>query len=351
MHCKRIATAVITLLAASAFSHAAIGGETTLAAKIFVDVTNIDFHDSDIERLDVSDTGLDVKRVYLIVDHTFDDVWSANLTTDFQYLRDAHFTNFYVKKAYLQGKFSKAAVFRVGSADLPWIPFVESYYGYRYVEKTIVDRLKFGTSADWGLHLGGEAGENGAFKYATSVVNGAGYQHPARTASLGFAGRIGFAPIKGMIIAVGGYSGKLGNDRDAAATYHTATRTDLMIAYAGSTFRAGVEYFHASNWLNVLTVASDTTDGWSTWGSASLNDRFSVFARYDRANLSNNLDRAAENAYSHAGIEYQVSKGFKLAAVYKHGTTDRTAGSAENDNLHTANLRTNEIGLWAEVKF
>ena len=33
-------------------------------------------------------TGFDIKRFYLIVDHKFDNIWSANLTTDAQYLSD-----------------------------------------------------------------------------------------------------------------------------------------------------------------------------------------------------------------------------------------------------------------------
>lgn len=351
MRCQSISTAIIAALAATALSAPTNAGETRLSSKMFFDFTNIDQNDSDSGKTDASGIGLDVKRFYFGVDHPFDDVWSGNLTTDFQYAQDDGLTNVYVKKAYLQGRFSKAAVLRIGSAGLPWIPFVEDYYGYRYVENTLVDRLKFGTSADWGLHLGGKLGQSGAFNYAASIVNGAGYKDPDRSESVDFEARVGFAPVEGIILALGGYSGKLGKQRATVDIFHTAKRADALVAYANKTFRVGAEYFRASNWNTVLTPAGDSADGWSVWASAALNDKFAVFARYDRADLSNHLDSAAEDTYYNAGVEYQLIKGFKLAAVYKHTQRDHTAGTPADNDLQTTNRRSNEIGIWGEVKF
>ncbi len=38
----------------------------------------------------------------------------------------------FIKKAYLQAKYDPAFTIRLGAADLPWVPFVEGIYGYRY---------------------------------------------------------------------------------------------------------------------------------------------------------------------------------------------------------------------------
>ncbi|MDB6160467.1 MAG: porin [Gammaproteobacteria bacterium] len=35
---------------------------------------------------------------------------------------------------------------------MPWDPFAESLYAYRYVEKTITDRLGYSNTTDWGLN-------------------------------------------------------------------------------------------------------------------------------------------------------------------------------------------------------
>src|SRR5690348_17483462 len=92
---------------------------------MFADFTNID-QTSNGTKTDASGTGLDVKRFYLSVDHKFDDIWSANLTTDFNYVSNDGETQLFVKKAYLQGTFDKLATLRVGSANMAWIPFVRS---------------------------------------------------------------------------------------------------------------------------------------------------------------------------------------------------------------------------------
>lgn len=240
---------------------------TTLSGKMFFDFTSIDDKNSDKGKSDKSGIGMDVKRFYLGIDHQFNDIWSANLTTDFNYVSNDGQTNLFVKKAYVQGKFDQAAVFRIGSSDLPWIPFVEKYYGFRYVENVLTDRLKYGTSADWGLHLGGDIGASKSLNYAVSVVNGNGYKNPGRSKGVDFEGRVGFVPFENMIVAVGGYSGHRGQETENIDAQHTATRGDFMVAYASKDFRVGAEYFTAKNWNNVRTLSSDKADGYSLWGS------------------------------------------------------------------------------------
>lgn len=343
------ASLAIALSGMAVTAHAAEPGETKLSGRMYFDFTNIDQKHSDTGKTDASGIGLDVKRFYLQVDHQFDDVWSATLVTDFNYVSNDGQTNLFVKKAYVQGKFSQAAVFRVGSADMPWIPFVESYYGFRYVENTLVDRLKYGNSADWGLHLGGDIGQGKSFNYAVSAVSGAGYKNPSRSKGMDIEGRVGFVPMEGMVIALGGYSGKRGQETENVEAFNTASRADAMVAYAKDNIRVGGEYFQAKNWGNVLTPVTDKADGWSVWGSVGVSEGMTVFARYDKANLSKDIDPDAKNTYYNAGVEFQVTKGFKLAAVYKHQKGENTAGTPLP--IHVADVTTNEIGVWGEVRF
>jgi hypothetical protein len=323
--------------------------DTTLNGKMYVDFTNIDQKNSDTGKTAASGTGLDVKRFYLSVTHNFDDIWSANLTTDFNYVGSDGETNLFVKKAYVQGKFDQAAVLRLGSADMPWIPFVENVYGYRYVENTLIDRLKYGNSADWGVHLGGDVGASKSVNYAVSVVNGNGYKNPGRSKGVDVEGRVGFVPFENMTVAVGGYSGKLGKDVQGVQSTNNATRGDVLVAYASKQFRLGAEYFTASNWNNVLTPFKDKADGYSVWGSVAVADGVSLFARYDSAKLSEDLDREAKNSYYNAGVEFQITKGFKLAGVWKHEKGDRSVTTPAP--AHVQNVKTNEIGVFGEVAF
>ncbi|MFK2905174.1 carbohydrate porin [Dyella ginsengisoli] len=322
---------------------------TTIGGKMYVDFTNIDQKNSDTGKTAASGTGLDVKRFYLSVTHNFDDIWSANLTTDFNYVGSDGETNLFVKKAYVQGKFDQAAVLRLGSADMPWIPFVENYYGFRYVENTLTDRLKYANSADWGIHLGGDIGESKSVNYAVSVVNGNGYKNPSRSKGVDVEGRVGFVPFENTIVAVGGYSGKLGKDVQGVPSTNTATRGDVLIAYASKQFRVGAEYFTAKNWNNVLTPFTDKADGYSVWGSVAVADGVNLFARYDNAKLSKDRDHDAKDSYYNAGVEFQITKGFKLAGVWKHEKADKTVGTPVPP--HVQNVKTNEIGVFGEVAF
>lgn len=322
---------------------------TSLSGKMYFDFTNISDKNSDKGKTDKSGFGLDVKRFYLGINHKFNDVWSANLTTDFNYASAIGQTSLYVKKAYVQAKFDDAAVLRIGSADLPWVPFAENLYGFRYVENTLIDRLKYGTSADWGLHMGGDVGASKSLNYAVSVINGGGYKNPSRSKGVDFEGRVGFVPFQNMVVAVGGYNGKLGKEVESTVGSNTAQRGDLLVAYADDSFRLGAEYFTAKNWNNVLSPLTDKADGYSLWGSVALSDTISIFARYDNASLSKNLDRKAKDTYYNLGLQYQVTKGFKLAGVWKHEDGDKSVTTPLP--AHVQNVKTNEIGVWGEVAF
>ncbi|MEO9078939.1 MAG: porin [Rhodanobacter sp.] len=322
---------------------------TTVGGKMYFDFSNIDQTNSKTGKTNASGTGIDVKRFYLSVTHKFNDIWSANLTTDFNYVSNDGETNLYVKKAYVQGKFDQAAVLRIGSTDMPWIPFVENYYGFRYIEPTLTDRLKYANSADWGLHLSGDLGHNKSLNYAVSAVNGNGYKNPSRSNSVDVEGRVGFVPFKNMVVAVGGYTGERGQGLENVDTIHTAQRFDVLVAYAGAGFRAGGEYFSAKNWSSVLTPLADKADGYSLWSSVNLPAKFSLFARYDHTSLSKNINPSAKNVYYNAGLQYEVTKGFQLALVYKH----EKGGISGNVPLPLplANVKTNEVGVFGQVAF
>ena len=321
---------------------AKVVNDTQLSGKMFFDLTNIDQTNRGVKS-NASGVGFDVKRFYLGVNHKFDDTWSVNLTTDFQYVSSLDSAaDIYVKKAYIQGKFSDALVVRAGSADLPWVPFAENYYGYRYVENTLIDRLKFGTSADWGLHAGGELADK-RLNYAVSAVNGGGYKNPSRSQSMDFEGRVGFVPVEGMVVAVGAYSGKLGKETQNVNALHTATRADVMVAYAKDAFRVGGEYFRANNWNNVLSAAADNAEGYSLWGSWGFGKSgITAFARYDNADLSKKINPSLKDTYYNVGVEFPIRKGVKLAAVYKK---ENKKDNAKIDQ------KTQEIGMWGEIAF
>lgn len=334
----------------------------------------------------VNGTGFDVKRFYLTVDHKFNDVWSSNLTTDFSYIGNISSSsgtvNFgstilFVKKAYVQGRFDNLFTVRFGAADMPWIPFVEKWYGYRFVENTITDRSfeggrsggtataggvgAFGNSSDWGIHaLGATTGEN-SVSYQVSVVNGRGYRNLSRSKSVDTEARIGYSPIEQMVVAVGGYSGKRGYETDGGAPTRTATRGDALLAWRDTSWGVGGEYFHTENWDDILKfqgvgagtgIASGTTkdkaDGYSLWTDWRFIDQWAAFARYDDVDYKyENLvgvQQKIKDKYWNGGVSYDVLKNMRLALVYKHNKLDGPVATPYH-------YKTNEVGVWGMLTF
>ena len=334
---------------------------TTIGGRAFFNVSNI--HQSSVDLLGnktqsaQNGTQSELKRFYLIVDHKFSDVFSANLTTDFRYNANgvSKDTSVFVKNAYLQAKLSPALFVRVGEAPLPWAPFVEGLYGYRFVENTLIDRTKFGTTTDWGVHAGGSLG-NGLVTYAVSAINGQGYKTLSRSSdTIDLEGRIGVNPIKEVALGVGGYAGKLGKSAanlPGTATPHTAERLNAVAAYTDKRVRAGVEYFTAKNWNTVTTASSDRSDGWSAFGSFAFTPAISMFGRYDWLKPSKDLNPLFKDHYFNAGVDYKPIPPIDLALVYKRERANHGLLSTANGTIGGPAYGTyDEFGLFGQFAF
>lgn len=320
-------------------AQAADDASTNLSGRIYWD-----FSDKTIKKDGVnqpgSGYGFDVTRFYLGVDHKFDDTWLLDLTTDFSYDSAHGKTDLFVKKAFIEGNFDPLFKLRLGSADMPWIPYVEDAYGFRYVEKTIIDRFGFGNSADWGAHA---QGKQGIFDYQLSAVNGAGFSNVSgRSKRIDYEARLGLHPLEGMILAAGLYNGKLGQSQEGTNAPHTNTRYDALLAYVGHGARAGFEYFQSKNPKAAnITGTEDKADGYSVFASYEVYKPVTVFGRYDWTKLSKDVDPSKKDTYFNVGAEYAVRKGVRFSLVYKW---DRVKSD-------TTQTKTDEIGLFSEVRF
>ena len=372
-----VSLAVSAALVAPLAAHAD-AGDTTIGGTMFVDFTSVNSQNNGTD-VDPNGFGLDMKRGYLVVNHTFDDVWSANLTTDFNFasFKDASTctvtggavgetcsvttttttpeTQLFVKKLYVQGKFSDTMVLRIGSSDMPWIPYAEGVYGYRFVENTLIDRngvlggyKAFGNSADWGVNLNGDGG---MWNYSASIVNGNGYKNPSRSKTMDFEGRLGFVPVDGLIIGVGYYTGDLGQDTEAAeaanvgVSKNTANRTDALVAWKASGLTVGLEYFTASNFGSklIFTNTTDKADGYSVYGSYDFpGTQFGVFGRYDNVKPSKDVDTSLQDKYYNAGLAIKSNANITWAFAYKSEKLTDSAG---------LDLKDSEFGVWAQIKY
>ncbi len=350
--------------AAAAAPAAAVPGwvkDTKISGKAYFNVSHINNTHTDLLGDTVDDaengTATELKRFYFQVDHKFNNIFSARFRTDMRYGTNGVNNDVlvYIKNAYLQATLAPELWVKVGVADLPWVPYVEDRYGYRFIENVLIDRTKFGTSADYGVHVGGEFG-HGLVDYQVSAVNGAGYKTLSRNSdTIDLSGRIGVHPIKPITLAVGGYTGKLGKSNAVlpdTATPHTANRFDALAAYDDSRVSAGVEYFYAKNWTTVNSALTDKAHGWSAFGAFKFTPQIAVFGRYDWVRPSQDLNPDLKEQYFNVGLDYKPIAPLDLALVYKHDranngfvkTSNGTIGGLDHGNY-------DEFGLWGQFVF
>ncbi len=354
--------------------------ETKLSGRVFADFSLKDYRIGDIKTND-SGYGIDVKRFYAGVAHTFDANWSASFVADIgdkgnaagckpttitAAVVDADGTvrnhqivvpctvtggdnkryDVFAKNAYIQYKFSDAAMIRLGAAGNPWISYAEELYGQRYLEPLLIDhdRLKYGDSADWGVHFLGKT-KDGLLNYALSAVNGLGYSDPKRTKRMDIEGRVGVQPIKGLNFGAGFYTGTRGKDLETTPAINTARRYDLVAAYVQDKFRVGVEYVTADNWnsVDVALPQTEKMEGYSAYGRVQVAPKLELFARYDSAKPDKNNLPNAKYWYLNGGVQYRFNKAMTGALVYKDETVETGVASAK--------FLGKEYGIYTEFRF
>jgi hypothetical protein len=328
--------------------------KTTIGGRLYADLSSKEIKDeaTGVKSSD-SGVGVDVKRFYFTATHDFNATWSALFQSDIGDVGAKRYDVF-VKKAFLQAKLDNAAIFRLGAADTPWVPFVEGIQGQRYLEQTITDSLSFGTSAEWGLHFLGKAAGN-MLGYAFTIGNGKGYSSPSRSKSVDFEGRVSLEPISGLTFAVGGYNGKRGNDTDAAPAKHTATRFNALANWVIGPVKVGGEYFTSDNWNRVTQTTEDSSDGYSGWLQFMVHPEWTLFGRYDAANPSKTLNSALKLTYYNLGVQWKPVKAVTGALAYKYA--DVKGGTLSTGNGTIGSTKTgfkgtyNEIGLWFSYDF
>jgi len=346
-------------------------GSTTITGKAFFNVSDINQTSTNLVGVKSDNiqngTQTELKRFYVGIDHKFNDIFSANITTDFRYNSNGTSKDVlvYVKKAFLQAKFSPAFTVRVGAADLPWVPFAEGVYGYRFVENTLIDRTKFGTSSDWGVHVLGSFANN-LVSYQVSAIDGNGYKTLTRSSdTLDLEGRISVNPIKPITLAVGGYTGKLGKSNDTVNTRHRAERFNALAAYTDKRIRAGIEYFRAENWNNISSAAeplpppvtdNDKSHGWSAFGSFAFTPKISVFGRYDWVKPTSftvaGTDGPVKDHYINAGVDYKPIAPLDFALVWKHERASNGFINTSNGNIGGLDRgKYDEVGLFGQLVF
>lgn len=308
---------------------------TDVSAQIFINASQLDR--GDVTSAD-EDPALDLKRTFITLDHRFNQNWSAQVTTDVQWLRNDDPSDVWLRHAYLQRSFGKGRWLRLGNAPTAWIQQESMREGYRYIDAGLIARTKMGAPADYGAHVQYVRGD---FTYAASIVTGAGFQRPRLGKRADVEMRLGWTPGKRLELAVGGYRGTRAQDAGHKPREHTARRWNAMASWVGERGRIGGQYFHADNWTRVTKPGDDDQRGWSAWASHQITPRYALFTRHDMTRMSLDIDPRMQERYHVIGVEWKPNRHLRLAAV----------GKRVLQEMANVRIESHEAGLWTQLAF
>lgn len=256
------------------------------------------------------------RRIYFTYDYSLTEDFSTRfrLEADQAALSSAGKISTFVKDAYLRWKniFGQSELF-VGVQPTPAFEISEGIWGYRSLEKTIMDLRGIVLSRDLGIALRGKADEGGMFSYWFLVAIGAG-NRPETDKYKRYYGNLQIKPLSGLTVTL---YGDLMARSDITDPFSTATPKarvsnsmltgSLFLGYTGvSNLRAGLEGYiqNTANEFNTGTaLVTRKGRGISLFASYGIANNIDIVGRYDH--FDPNTD----------GLSKGDSRGYLLGAV------------------------------------
>lgn len=162
----------------------------------------------------------------------------------------------------------------LGITPPPAFERAEDVWGYRSLEKTILDLEGLVSSRDFGLRFDGPVTEGGTVRYAVMYANNQTVA-PETDPYKRVYGQIEVRPTERLSFTVGGDYAGYGGERDHA------TRLSTFGGYSTTRFRVGLEGY----WARTARVDGEAqTDlGTSLFGAVQIAPRWEVVGRVDRS--------------------------------------------------------------------
>jgi hypothetical protein len=227
-------------------------------------------HNSDIE----DHNGFWFRRIYLTVDHTLNPTW--DLRVRFEHNSPGDFESSdkldpFLKDAYVRWKRSGHSLY-LGISGTPIWGVVEPFWGYRSVEKTVLDLQKLGSSRDFGVAFKGRFDEAGKVRYHAMFGTGSGTKGETNKGKKGQLS-IGFYPTKSWLIELYGDYEDRPDDTDRAVF-------QVFTGWQSEQGRVGLQVVRQHR--KIEDAESLDLDVVSVFGVWNASPRTAVLARYDR---------------------------------------------------------------------
>jgi hypothetical protein len=229
----------------------------------------------------------------------------------------------FVKDAFLDYRL-KGQDIQVGIISTPTWENVESFWGYRALEKTPCDLQKFGSARDFGVALKGGLNSAGTVSYKLMFGNGEGNNAEVNKGKKAYA-QVIVRPWKGFHL-------DLYADTERQKDSRTYRLLQVFTGYEGRWGKVGFLYARRET---ALSEARGHASLWSTLAVLRARAGAEVVLRFDRMPAPNPLgpgisyipfsDRAPSNLVI-AGVGWRVSESIQIIPNIKYVFYDRLEG-------------------------
>jgi len=253
---------------------------------------------------DAENNRFHITRAYFTFENKVSHTLSYRFQTDVGSGGATDYT-IYLKNAKLDWKTGQGK-FTFGLQGMNMFKVQEDNWGYRFIEKSAMDKKKYSSSADMGM---GWSKGMGALTTSVLLTNGSGYKkaetdgYKKLSASLLY----GEAKLKtGFNAGVSfSYEGKDYNMSDGSGSETGSTTVIAGFgALAQGPLKAGAEIAILTKTLE----SSETTNLVSAYGNYQLNKSLAGFGRFDMYSADNSTDN-----YAVIGVNYVPEKGLHIA--------------------------------------
>jgi hypothetical protein len=282
------------LILSTLFLGSRVSGQvvTTIKGLAFADYYyNINYHDASVK----DQNAFQFRRIYFTLENSI----TESIKIRFR-LESAHDEfggtskiNPFIKHAYLEwSNLIPHHKLYLGIIETNGFKNTEAYWGYRSIEKTIMDLNKISSSADMGIGLKGDLGR--VAHHWLTVFNGTGYgsSEVDKYKKIGYA--FWLTPVRGLILE--GYidyekqDPNTGTFKYARDYFHSSGYMTVkgFVGYSAPSFTVGAEWFRRTNKESGATDAAGTArvdvnrQGFSFFGSwMTPIPKVKLFGRYD----------------------------------------------------------------------
>lgn len=246
----------------------------------------------------VGENGFTYRRWRITGNYKIDDTFSGRIR-----LEGSGSAAPFIKDLFLKWKdaVGEGRDLYIGVSPPPLWQVAEKFWGYRALEKTMLDRIKIASSRDFGVKSLGNITEDGKLRYGVMFANNESVRVENDKYKRVY-GQLEYHPNENLAFTV---------EADyAPGEVDTRTNLHAFGGFQNDTFHGGVEVFQLM--ISPEDESSDETlSGISLFGSLEVAQNTDAILRADLVSADNGTVSRSTNYYI-AGLSREVEKGVKF---------------------------------------